>query len=254
MGAAAGAGIGLMLACDFVVAAPTDPFTLAYPKIGAAIDGGASWFLPRLVGTRKAKELAFLSDPFDGTEAEQLGLVTRLVSPETLQDEALRFCATLAAGPTEAFGAIKQLVDHALSRSLETQLNAERDAFVEIARNPISPRALLPFARSDLRSLVVGGDLRAAAVEEARVLAPKPGTTDQAFVQHWREVHGPIVALTPGYADWRWRYVQNHVRGPGPVGTDFPYRGMAAFWLPGDLPNEDEFSTTAALPRPDPFG
>ena len=65
-------------------------------------------------------------------------------------------------------------------------------------------------------------------------LAPKPGTTDQAFVQHWREVHGPIVALTPGYAHWRWRYVQNHVRGPGPVGTDFPYRGMAAFWLPGD--------------------
>ena len=75
-------------------------------------------------------------------------------------------------------------------------------------------------------------------------LTPKPGTTDQAFVRHWREVHGPIVALTPGYAHWRWRYVQNHVRGPGPVGTDFSYRGMAAFWLPGDCPNEDEFSAT----------
>lgn len=75
-------------------------------------------------------------------------------------------------------------------------------------------------------------------------LVPKPGTTEHAFVRHWREVHGPIVALTPGYAHWRRRYVQNHVRGPGPVGADFSYRGMAAFWLPGDSPNEDAFSTT----------
>ena len=144
-GAAAGAGIGLMLACDFVIASPQTRFTLAYPKIGATIDGGASWFLPRLVGSRKAKELALLADTFDGTQAEQLGLVTRLVSPETLQDEALRFARTLAAGPTEAFGAIKQLVDHALSRSLEAQLNAERDAFVEIARTPDFAEGLTAF-------------------------------------------------------------------------------------------------------------
>lgn len=144
-GTAAGAGIGLMLACDFVIAAPQTRFTLAYPKIGATIDGGASWFLPRLVGTRKAKELAMLSDIFDGAQAERLGLVTRLVSPDTLEDEAVRFARTLAAGPTQAFGAIKHLVDNALSRSLEAQLDAERDAFVEIARTPDFAEGLSAF-------------------------------------------------------------------------------------------------------------
>jgi 2-(1,2-epoxy-1,2-dihydrophenyl)acetyl-CoA isomerase len=135
-GAAAGAGIGLMLACDFVIATPSTRFTLAYPKIGATIDGGASWFLPRLVGTRKAKELAMLSDALDGVQAEKLGLVTRLVTPEMLEDEAIRFTQMLSQGPTEAFGAIKHLVEHALSRSLETQLDAERDAFIGIAQSP----------------------------------------------------------------------------------------------------------------------
>ncbi len=64
-GAVAGAGISLMLACDFTVAAASTRFTLAYAKIGASPDGGASWFLPRVLGTRKAKELAFLSETFD---------------------------------------------------------------------------------------------------------------------------------------------------------------------------------------------
>jgi uncharacterized protein (TIGR02118 family) len=75
-------------------------------------------------------------------------------------------------------------------------------------------------------------------------LTPKPGMGKHAFRQYWREVHGPLVALTPDYAEWRLRYVQNHVRGPGPVGSTFEYGGMAAFWLPGDSPNEDAFGTT----------
>ena len=135
-GAVAGAGIGLMLSCDFVVATPQTHFTLAYPKIGATIDGGASWYLPRFLGIRKAKELAMLSETFDGYEAEKLGLVTRLANPETFDKEAIRFAQTLAAGPTEAFGALKHLLGNALSRSLAAQLDAERDAFIDIAKNP----------------------------------------------------------------------------------------------------------------------
>jgi uncharacterized protein (TIGR02118 family) len=75
-------------------------------------------------------------------------------------------------------------------------------------------------------------------------LTPKQGMGNESFRRYWREVHGPLVALTPDYAQWRRRYVQNHVRGPGPVGSAFAYGGMAAFWLPGDSPNEDAFGTT----------
>ena len=74
-------------------------------------------------------------------------------------------------------------------------------------------------------------------------LAPRPGLRDDAFRSYWREIHGPLVASSPGYAAYRHRYVQNHVLGPGPVGDGFAFAGMAEFWLPGD--NEDEFSSTS---------
>ena len=74
-------------------------------------------------------------------------------------------------------------------------------------------------------------------------LAPRPGLRDDAFRQYWREIHGPLVAGSPGYSAYRHRYVQNHVLMPGPIGEGFAFAGMAEFWLPGD--NEDEFSSTS---------
>ena len=132
-GAVAGAGIGLMLACDFVVAAANARFTLAYPKIGATIDGGASWFLPRLVGLRKAKELTMLSEHFDATMAEKLGLVNRVVAVEAFDEETAAFARKLAAGPTAAYATIKQLLGASFERGLAEQLDAERTAFVDMA-------------------------------------------------------------------------------------------------------------------------
>lgn len=73
-------------------------------------------------------------------------------------------------------------------------------------------------------------------------LAPRHGLREDAFRSYWREIHGPLVAGSPGYAAYRHRYVQNHVLGPGPVGDELAFAGMAEFWLPGD--NEDEFSST----------
>lgn len=73
-------------------------------------------------------------------------------------------------------------------------------------------------------------------------LAPLPGLRDDAFRRYWREIHGPLVAGSPGYSAYRHRYVQNHVLTPGPVGDGFAFAGMAEFWLPGD--NEDEFALT----------
>lgn len=74
------------------------------------------------------------------------------------------------------------------------------------------------------------------------LLASRPGMGVDAFRSYWREVHGPLVASSPGYAAYRQRYVQNHILAPGPVGGVFAFAGMAEFWLPGD--NEEEFSST----------
>jgi uncharacterized protein (TIGR02118 family) len=75
-------------------------------------------------------------------------------------------------------------------------------------------------------------------------LVAKPGLSDAAFREYWVTTHGPCVAGSPGYGQWRLRYVQNHVVGRGPVGEAFDFAGMAEFWLPGNSPNEDTFSTT----------
>lgn len=144
-GAVAGAGIGLMLACDFVVAAETARFSLAYAKIGASTDGGASWILPRLVGVRKAKELAFLSDRIDAAEALRLGLINRVVAADRLEDEATDLARRLATGPTRAFAAIKKLTDTAFSRDLAAQLDVERETFAEVARTEDFAEGLTSF-------------------------------------------------------------------------------------------------------------
>lgn len=73
-------------------------------------------------------------------------------------------------------------------------------------------------------------------------LAPKPGMTDEAFRRYWREVHGPLVAASPGYEAYRQRYVQNHIVAAGPLGGSVAFAGMAEFWLPRD--NEDDFAAT----------
>lgn len=73
-------------------------------------------------------------------------------------------------------------------------------------------------------------------------LAPRPGMTDAAFRRYWREVHGPLVAASPGYQAYRHRYVQNHIVAAGPLGGAVAFAGMAEFWLPRD--NEDDFAAT----------
>jgi uncharacterized protein (TIGR02118 family) len=72
-------------------------------------------------------------------------------------------------------------------------------------------------------------------------LTPRDGMSHDAFTRYWREIHGPLVAASPGYGAYRQKYVQNHFIGPS-FGAPFEYSGMAEFWLPGD--NEDVFAST----------
>lgn len=133
-GAAAGAGFSLALACDFAIATETAKFTLAYARIGVSPDGAATYQLPRIVGLRKAKELALLAETINAAEAERLGIVNRVVPDTDLEAECARLAARLAAGPLAAYHRIRELMTTSFERDLDAQLEAERHAFKALAR------------------------------------------------------------------------------------------------------------------------
>lgn len=106
-GVAAGAGMSVALAADLRVASEHARFTTAFAKVGFSGDFGGTWLLQRLVGPAKAKELYFMSDIFDANRALELGLVTKVVPHDSLMDETMALARKLAAGPTLAYGRIK---------------------------------------------------------------------------------------------------------------------------------------------------
>lgn len=128
-GAAAGAGLSLMLMCDFVLAAEGSKFNLAYINLGTSCDVGASWALPRLVGLRHALEIAMLGETLSADDALRLGLVNRVVPAAELDAAALAFAERLAAGPTVAYGHMRRLMRASLDRDLGAQLAAEAASF-----------------------------------------------------------------------------------------------------------------------------
>jgi 2-(1,2-epoxy-1,2-dihydrophenyl)acetyl-CoA isomerase len=132
-GAVAGGGLSLALAADLVIAADNTRFTMAYSKLGLSADGSGSWSLPRLVGLRRALEIALLSDVYGAEDALRFGLVNRVVPAASLADEADALVRRLAQGPTVALGQLKSLMRLSFDRSLKDQLDAERDALVACA-------------------------------------------------------------------------------------------------------------------------
>lgn len=132
-GAVAGAGLSLMCACDLAIAADDSRFTFAYSRIGASPDGGWSYFLSRMLGTRKALELALLSESLDAAAALKLGLVNQVVPLTILGEETATLARRLAAGPTLAYAEIKRLIDAAGENSLEMHLEVEAQAFARCA-------------------------------------------------------------------------------------------------------------------------
>ena len=145
-GAVAGYGLSLMMACDFALAAESAYFTLAYCHIGLSPDGGATWSLPRLVGLRKATELALLGERFDAASAASLGLVNRVVPLAELNSEAEALAAKLARGPAVALARTKALLQSSTAHSLEQQLEAEKHAFAACAAEPNFAEGLAAFA------------------------------------------------------------------------------------------------------------
>jgi 2-(1,2-epoxy-1,2-dihydrophenyl)acetyl-CoA isomerase len=128
-GAVAGGGFSVALVPDIAIAADDLAMTLAYASIGASLDGSSSYFLPRLLGLRKAMELAFLSPKLDAAEALRLGLVNRVVPLASLEAETLALAERLAAGPTHAYARCKRLLRQSFDNDLSAQLEAELQAF-----------------------------------------------------------------------------------------------------------------------------
>jgi len=132
-GSAAGGGYSLALACDIVLAAESARFVSAYTKIGLVPDGGSTYTVPRLVGMRRAIELALLNRPLSADEALDWGLITRVVPDPELFRTADELAAQLAAGPTQAFGRTKRLLQGTWRESFESQMELESRAISELS-------------------------------------------------------------------------------------------------------------------------
>lgn len=124
-GAVAGAGLGLALACDFRFATSTAKLTTAFAKVGLAGDFGVNWLLTRMLGVARARELMMFAPVLNANDALALGLLTQVFPAEEFAAKVNALVAELAAGPTVAYGHIKQVSSLAISAALGPMLEAE---------------------------------------------------------------------------------------------------------------------------------
>ncbi|HVW82097.1 MAG TPA: enoyl-CoA hydratase-related protein [Mycobacteriales bacterium] len=127
-GPAAGAGASLAFACDIRIAGDDASFLMAFAKVGLGPDSGASWTLPRLIGTGRAAAMLMLAEPVAAAEALELGLVSMIVPAADLVGTATALAARLAAGPTAAYAAIKETIAFSASQPLVESLANEARA------------------------------------------------------------------------------------------------------------------------------
>lgn len=126
-GVAAGAGANLPLACDIVLAARSASFIQAFCKIGLIPDSGGTWMLPRLVGMARAKALALLGERLSAEQAEQWGLIHRVVDDSELRNEAMALARHFASQPTYGLALIKRGLNASFDNTFDEQLTLERD-------------------------------------------------------------------------------------------------------------------------------
>jgi 2-(1,2-epoxy-1,2-dihydrophenyl)acetyl-CoA isomerase len=135
-GVAAGAGFSMMLACDLVVATKSAKFTMAYTRAGLSPDGGSTYFLARIVGLRRAQELALTNRTLTADEALDWGLLTRVVDDADFGDSVGALAKEMAAGPTRSFGAAKRLIRRGFDETLETQMEFETGEIASASLRP----------------------------------------------------------------------------------------------------------------------
>lgn len=132
-GTAAGGGFSLALATDIAIAAESAKFTVAYTNAGLSPDGSCSYFLARIVGIRRAKEMALLNPVLSARQAMEWGLINQVVADDQVLACALDIAHKWATGPTRSFGETKRLILSGMTESLESQMEKESRAIAAMA-------------------------------------------------------------------------------------------------------------------------
>jgi len=124
-GVAAGAGASIALCCDIVVASESASFIQAFSKIGLIPDSGGTFFLPRLIGIQKAAGLMMTAEPISAKDAERMGMIYKVFSDDSFEEESWKLASKLAEMPTKGLGLTKRLLNASYSNNLEQQLDME---------------------------------------------------------------------------------------------------------------------------------
>ncbi|SDN47136.1 enoyl-CoA hydratase/isomerase family protein [Bacillus sp. OK048] len=144
-GVAAGAGMSLVCACDLAYASDQAKFVMAYNRVGLTPDGSGSYFLPRLVGMKRALELMYTNRPLDAKEASEWGIINHVVADESLLEVVIELAENLANGPMNAFGETKRLFYHSLQETLESQMSKESIVLAERASSSEGKEGITAF-------------------------------------------------------------------------------------------------------------
>ncbi len=131
-GVAAGAGMSLVCATDLAIGSESSAYTMAYTLAGLSPDGSGTYFVSRLVGMRRAKELAITNRKLTSAEALDWGILNKVVPDADLMTEANALATKLAQGPTRAYGNAKRLIMEGTSASLETQMEVEAQGIADM--------------------------------------------------------------------------------------------------------------------------
>ncbi|MEN9434715.1 MAG: hypothetical protein RLZZ422_2304 [Pseudomonadota bacterium] len=135
-GAVAGFGVSLLAACDIAIAGADLKLTSAYCQMGLSPDGGFTYFMPRMVGEKRAKALTLLNDVYNADQALTMGLVNYVVAVEQLPESTLMLAQRLAQVPQHALAQAKGLINQSSTSTLEQQLKAEQESFAGCMLTP----------------------------------------------------------------------------------------------------------------------
>jgi 2-(1,2-epoxy-1,2-dihydrophenyl)acetyl-CoA isomerase len=144
-GMAVGGGVALLAACDVVLAAESTRFRLGWTGIGLTMDGGSTWTLPRIIGPNRTRELLYTNRMFTAAEAAAWGLVNWIVPDAELDSRVEELAKQLASGPTRALALCKRLVIEAANESVESHLEREAVAIVDVVASADSDEGFRAF-------------------------------------------------------------------------------------------------------------
>ena len=134
-GTAAGAGFSIAISADVVISAKSAKFVMAYTNAGLSPDGSSTYFLPRRIGDRRARELMLTNRVLSADEALEWGLINKIVDQENLSATTRELAEKFASGPTLAYGKVKNLLNASFDNGLETQMELETRGISDMARS-----------------------------------------------------------------------------------------------------------------------